>query len=102
MNEPLEVAIGDRDGDVIVTFSRPIQWWPISPESARAIAEQIARSAYEAHTGLKAENKSLISDQVRKGLHVRAEHIIRSMMKDNKKPKVIAHNVVDQILKEVT
>jgi hypothetical protein len=103
LDKSLEVAIGDLDGEVIVTFSRPVQWWPIEPESARQIAEQLARSAYKAHTGLKPLNeKSYVSETARKGLQVRAEHIIRSMIKDNKKPKLIAYNVVDQILKEVT
>jgi len=99
----LEVAIGDLNGEVIITFSRSIQWWPLEPESARQIAEQIGRSSYKAKYGKDIDpTKSAITDTIREVLQNRATHIIRSMMSDNKPPKHIASEVVDQILKEIT
>jgi len=97
------VAIGERDGKVIMTFSSPVQWLPLDPENARQIAEQIARSAYKARFGRDPnENRSYITDTIRQGLHARATMIIRSMTTQGKRSNHIASQVVDEILKEIT
>ena len=97
------VAIGEKDGQVIMTFSSPIQWLPMDAENARQIAEQLARSAYKARFGKEPyENRSYITDTIRQGLHARATLIIRSMTTQGKKSNHIASQVVDEILKEIT
>ncbi len=96
-------ALGEVDGMVVITFPRPISYVKFEPENARALSEQLARSAYRAHYNLPAPapGKSLVAEGVRRKLHARATLIIRSMMEQNKRPDYIANQVVDQLLKEI-
>lgn len=95
-------AIGERDGLVILNFPKEVQWAAFDPETARQIGEAIARQAYEIHTGLKADpNRSIISEEKRGRLIIRATHVIRSLMDSGKLPGYIAAQVVDTILADI-
>lgn len=95
-------AIGERDGNVILEFPEAVQWAAFDPETARQIGEAIAKEAYHIHTGMKAEGKSILSDQVRNRLVTRATHIIRDLRLKGKSHGYIAMCVVDAILAEVS
>lgn len=95
------VAVGERDGQVILSFPKPIQWAAFDPETAAQIGEAIAKEAYQCRYGRKHESKSVIGEQVRMRLITRATHVIRSLQDKGKLPGVIASEVVDTILSEV-
>lgn len=96
-------AVGDRDGLVVISFPEPVRFAAFDPETARQIGEQIAKRAYKIHTGRDADaNKSVLADQVRGKLITRATHIARSLQKQGKPPAMIAMNIVDAVLQEVT
>ena len=101
MTGPMLFSMGEQDGKVVLNFPKPITEIAFDPENARALAEQLARHAYHLHSGLEPMNsKSYVSEIVRKDLHKRCERIIHSMR--DKPAAIVAWNVVDQILKEVT
>lgn len=96
------VAIGERNGQVVLQFPESVQWAAFDPETARQIGEAIARAAYEVRFGRKpADGKSVISEQVRMRLITRATHVIRSLQDKGKLPGFVASQVVDVILSEV-
>lgn len=95
-------AIGNRDGQVIMTFPEAVEWAAFDPETARQIGEAMAREAYAVRYGRQPESKSVISDEVRQRLMNRATIIIRSLQEKSRAPGFIAMEVVDAILSEVT
>lgn len=101
--EATMVAVGERSGKVVLTFSKPIQWLPLDPENARQIAEQMAKSAYTARYGREptGEPRSMITEKLRKHMRSRATIIIRTLMEENRGPGYIANHVVDAILREL-
>ena len=98
------VAVGEREGKVRLEFPKAVQWCELDPETARQVAEQLAKSAYTAHYGRPPpiQHQSLLAEQVRNKLKARATLIIRSMTEQGRKANYIADQVVDQLLKEVT
>lgn len=101
---PLMCAIGERNGMVAMLFPVPTKEFEMGAEQARAIAEQIARSAYIVDTGMQpdAGGKSMISENLRLRARRRARLVIRSLMEQNKGSDYIADTVVDLILQELT
>ena len=95
-------AIGNRDGQVIITFPKAVEWAAFDPETARQIGEAMAKEAYSVRYGRKPQAKSVIAEEVRTRLLNRATLIIRSLQEKGKKPGFIAMEVVDAILSEVT
>lgn len=96
------VAVGDRGGQVVLSFPRPVQWAALDPETAAQVGEAMARSAYKCRYGLEPNtNASMIGSEVRTRLITRATHIIRSLQNKGKLPGVVAAEVVDTILSEV-
>jgi hypothetical protein len=93
-------AVGEREGQVILTFPEPVQWAAFDPETAKQIGIQMAKSSYEAVYG-KAPAGNAISQEIRAKLVVRTQHVIRSMQEKNKAPEFIAMEVVDTILAEI-
>ncbi len=96
-------ALGEVNGQVVITFPKPVTYVKFDPENARELSEQLARSAYRAHYNIAppAPGKSLVAEGIRRKLHARARLIIRSMMEQHKHPDYIANQVVDQLLKEI-
>ena len=96
-------AVGDRDGHVVLQFPEAVQWAAFDPETARQIGEAMAKAAYKARFGVEPGNmKSQLVDQIRTRLHTSATHMIRSMINQRQLPGVIAQEVVDLVLREVT
>ena len=96
-------AVGERDGQVVLTFPLPVEWATFDPETARQIGEAMAREAYKAKYGRSSSEKgSVISEQIRTRLISRVTIIIRSMQNKQKLPGYIAAEVVDSVLQEVT
>ena len=96
-------AVGERDGQVVLTFPFPVEWATFDPETARQIGEAMAREAYKAKYGRASNEKgSVISEQIRTRLISRVTIIIRSMQNKQKLPGYIAAEVVDSVLQEVT
>lgn len=101
MSEPAQtVAIGERDGKVILEFPKPAQWAAFDTETARQIGEAIAKQAYETRFGVKAAEGSFISEHVRNKLITRTVHVLRSL--GGRHPEHIASEIVDTILAEVS
>lgn len=96
------VAIGERNGQVVLTFPQPVQWAAFDPETTRQICEAMAREAYQIRYGkAPADGKSVISEEIRARLMTRVTHVIRSLQDKGKLPGFIAAQVVDTILSEV-
>jgi len=102
--EATMVAVGERDGQVILTFSKSVQWLPLDPENARQIAEQMAKSAYTARYGREPTGapKSIVTEQLRQHMRARTKIIIRTLIGEGRAPEFIAEHVVDSILREIS
>jgi hypothetical protein len=101
--KPANMQIKERDGVIVICFDRPLESIDLDPETARQVAETIARVAYSCRYGIEPQkNTSVIAQEKRMLLVTRISHIIRSMQEKNKLPGVIASHVVDKILQEIT
>lgn len=97
------IAIGERNGKVVFNFPHATSEFICDAENARQIAEQIARSAYKAHTGRDAQGgKSVIGEAVRRRLHARAVIVVRTLIEQGKSAEYIGKHLTDIILGEVT
>ena len=93
-------AVGGRQ--VMMTFERPITNVVWDAENARVFAEQLAKAAYEAHTGIKPrEMGSMLGQEKRLQMIHRIALVADSKAKDGKTNLQIAEAVLDVILKEV-
>lgn len=100
---PTSVAVGDKDGKVLLQFSKPTQNLVMDPENARQIAEGIARAAYTCHYGKPpAGSTSIINQDIQTRLISRLTLVIRSLQDKGKQPGYIAAEVLDIVLREVT
>ena len=95
-------AIGNRDGQVVMSFPSPVEWAAFDPETARQIGEAMAREAYSVKYGRNPLSKSVITDEIRQRIMNKATIIIRSLQEKGRAPGFIAMEVVDAILSEVT
>jgi len=96
-------AVGERDGQVILSFPEPVDHAVFDAETARNIGLEMAKCAYKAHTG--AENTTgqvVITETLRERMILNITHMIRSLEQKKHKPRYIAMNVVDAVLQEVT
>lgn len=108
---PLEVAVTVHDGKVVLHLSQSRDYFVLTAAQASAMAEHLARNAYEAHYGKTAPDRgselarqiqAKAVDEVRPRLITRAAHIIRSLTDGGKSFEYIAEHAVDAVLKEVT
>jgi hypothetical protein len=98
-----EIAIGDENGKVVLTFSKPVRWLELDAEAARRIGEQLARSAYTVTYGAPPANRgSVLKAHVRNTLINRFVIVDRSMREQGKNPAYIATTLVDLFLSEVS
>lgn len=97
------IAIGQRDGQVILQFQNQVEWIALDPQNAVQIGEAIARAAYECRFGKVPEGtKSVLKQETVNRLYNRTELVLRSLLSKNKSNKYIAHQVVDTVLAEVS
>jgi len=95
------VAVGERDGQVILEFPEAVQWAAFDPETARQIGEAIAKSSYAAKYGKAPSQGSSLSMEIRAKLVARTQHIIRSLQEQHKNSDYVAREVVDTIVAEI-
>jgi hypothetical protein len=96
------LSVSDHDGNVVLETTAECNRIVIDPETARQLAESIARAAYYCHYGIVPnDKKSILSEQKRTMLITRASHIIRDLTDKRWPPGKIAVEVVDTILSEV-
>lgn len=98
----LGVVAGGAGRRVMMTFEFPITQVLWDPENARIFAEQMARAAYEAHTGIKPrEMGSMIGNEKRLQMIHRIALVADSKAREGKTNLQIAEAVLEVILKEV-
>jgi hypothetical protein len=101
-----DVALGVVEAgggrQVMMTFEHPITNVVWDAENARMFAEQLAKAAYEAHTGIQPrEMGSMLGDEKRLQMIHRIALVADSLAKDGKTNIQIAEAVLEVILKEV-
>lgn len=95
-------AIGNRDGQVVMSFPTAVEWASFDPETARQIGEAMAREAYTVRYGVTPKSKSVLSEELQTRVMNKATIVVRTLMEQGKKPGFIANAVVNAILMEVT
>lgn len=96
----IDIAVKDWHGKVVMEFKEPQKIVIFDPQNAHELGEGLARAAYEARFGKKpADGKSVLSEQRRHRMVIRAGHIIRSL--EGKIPDLVASHVVDAMLGEI-
>ena len=111
LGNQIHVAVGDRNGKVLLAFDRPVQNWVLDPQNAFQIGEAIARAAHTARFGqapLKTDGpyiaeqvKARVTDEIRTRMVLQAGFALRSMLDQGHKPDYMARELVDRILSEV-
>lgn len=103
MSDEKLIAIGERNGKVVLMFPKPTTEFQMDAENARRIAEQLARSAYTAHFGREPSGKprSMVTESLRKHMRARVKLVVRSLLEQGKSWQYISQHVVDLILREV-
>lgn len=99
------LAIGDRDGLVVLQFQKPVQWVTLDEETARRVGEQLLRQAYKVRFGdYPTPAKTMLTDAMRVKARQRATLMLRSMANEAPVPdhNVQANRLVDEILKVLT
>ena len=105
-------AVSMHQGMVVIHFQKPCEWASFDPETARRVAEQMARYAYQAHHGRApsdAETQSFLAQGIRRKLTkiMREKMVNRTVMLlrnfAEKKPALgyQAEQIVDHVLKEI-
>lgn len=102
-SKSVNVAIGVAAGQVVIEYEQPRKRVVYDPENCRMVAEQMARAAYEAHTGRKADTgASALTDAIHERLVRRVSLALRSMALDGKSNGQIARKLIEIIAREVT
>lgn len=101
MSSTTALAIGEREGQVVLQFPRPITECVLDAETARRAGEQLARSAYAARYGHEpAAARSQVSADKRAHLRARAELMLRSMGAQGLDPARQARELVAMLVAE--
>ena len=96
------VALGDRDGMVVLEFQKPVRWCTLDPATALQVGLAMARSAHKAKTGLEASSgKAVLSVEIRNKLVNRVELVAKNLQERGKNPRYIAEQLVDIVLREM-
>lgn len=97
------VQIGVVKGRVHFELPVGINWIAMDPDNARIMGEELARRAFEAHTGRAPDaGKSLVVDQIREKMVNRILHVLTSMESQKVPMLRRAQAVVDIVLQEAT
>lgn len=92
-----ELAIGERDGRVVLQFRHPVEYVALDPQNATACAEEMARVAHACL--FKDKPPNALAAHVRTRLLTRVELTMRSIK--DKPPAYQAATLVDIVLSEV-
>ncbi len=105
------VAVGLRNGEVVLQFPEAVQWACLDPQTAVLVAEQMARAGYEARYGrppppnedvLHAEIRKKVTDLLRETMINRFALMLKSMQSQRRNLNYQATELVDRLLQEVT
>ena len=99
------IAIGERNGKVVLSFPHATKEFTCDAETARQIAEQIARSAYKAHYGAEVaegSKRSEVTELMRQRMHGRAAIVVRTLLDQGKSAEYIGKHLTDTILSALT
>lgn len=94
-----QVAVGDRNGQVVLQYPRPVQWVAIDPQTAVQVAKSMIDAAV--NCGMNVEIKAP-KPEVTEGQRVRMEArclmILKNKREHTEKDPVLARRLVDTIL----
>ena len=92
------IAVGERDGRVVLQFPGAVEWVALDPQNAADVGEAMARCAHGIAYGSKPP-RSALSANVRKRLIARVQITLRSLQ--GQSPAYVAATLVDAVLSEV-
>lgn len=95
------VAVGERDGRVVLEFEQPVRWVQLDSQTAAMVAEEIARRSYAQRYGVQPDRGKALATELRNRMVARTMHVIRSTQEGRRSPDYVARAVVDTILAEV-
>lgn len=99
------VQLSDKDGLVIMHFEAPVNFVALTPQTAAALSEAMARASYKAKFGdvPTTEKKSAITERIRIKLKNRVKVMLQSFLGEVPAPdvEVQATRVVDACMKEL-
>lgn len=94
-----QVAVGDRDNQVVLQFPHPVQWVALDPQTSVQIARAMIDAAV--NCGMRVEIKAP-KPQVSEGMRVRMEArcmmILNNKREHPEKNPILAKRLVDTIL----
>lgn len=94
-----QVAVGDREGQVVLQYPRPVQWAALDPQTAVQIAKAMIDAAV--NCGMKVEIKApkpQISEGTRVRMEARCLMILNNKREHPEKNPILAKRLVDTIL----
>jgi len=93
------IAVGDRQGKIILQFPHPVEWIALDPQTGVAVAKSMIDAAV--NCGLRVEIKAP-KPEVTEGQRVRMETrclmILKNKREHTEKDPVLARRLVDTIL----
>lgn len=94
-----QVAVGDRDGQVILQYPRPVQWVALDPQTAVQIAKAMIDAAHSCgHTIEIRLPKPEVTEGQRIRMEARCLMILKNKREHTEKDPVLARRLVDTIL----
>ena len=99
----VEMVVFHRDEQIIIRFRKPMEWVGFDLPNAVAVGKQLIDLAVSlgANVELVLPRREVTREQ-RVRLMNRTAHIFRSMTEKGRPPQMIAEQVVDTILSEIT
>ena len=94
-----QVAVGDREGQVVLQFPRPIQWAALDPQTAVQIAKAMMDAAPNCGMNIEIKlPKPVITEGMRTRMEARALMILNNKRDHTEKTPILARRMVDTIL----
>lgn len=94
-----QVAVGDREGQVVLQYPRPVQWAALDPQTAVQIAKAMIDAAV--NCGMNVEIKApkpTVSEGLRVRMEARCLMILNNKREHPEKNPILAKRLVDTIL----
>lgn len=94
-----QVAVGDRDGQVVLQFHRSIQWCVLDPATAVQMAKSVIDAAVNCGMNVEIKMpKPEVTEGQRVRMEARAAMILNNKRDHTEKTPVLARRLVDTIL----
>lgn len=103
MNTPGEqaqtVAVGDRDGKVVLQFHRPAQWIDLDPATAVEVAKTMLDAASNCGLAITIQAPpKKVTELQRQALHARCLMLLRNKRTSSERDEVLAVRITDALL----